>query len=174
MPTVRSCLTSMMSARWWVFADTLAAVLYAYPYDGATGTVGERRTFANMNELGGMPDGACADNQGGVWSCVLGRGQNRSVHLGGATGNHRCRRRVAKSRGFGGAPVFGSRASNTSMARTSGFSQSSSTPRTCEHAARKAPAVLLFMRPFLAAHDQCSTKPAPVAPAASMENMKIG
>lgn len=57
-----------------VFADTLAGLLYAYPYDGKEGRVGERRVFGNVGELKGMPDGACADNAGGVWSCVLGSG----------------------------------------------------------------------------------------------------
>ena len=57
-----------------VFADTPAAKLYAYDYDGTRGSVGERRDFADTSELGGMPDGACADADGGVWSCVLGPG----------------------------------------------------------------------------------------------------
>jgi sugar lactone lactonase YvrE len=57
-----------------VFADTQAAAVYAYPYDGARGAVGERRVFADIGALGGMPDGACADADGGVWSCVLGAG----------------------------------------------------------------------------------------------------
>ena len=58
-----------------VFADTLASVLYAYPYDGPSGTVGERRILAETNELEGMPDGACADAEGWVWGCVLGAGK---------------------------------------------------------------------------------------------------
>jgi L-arabinonolactonase len=58
-----------------VFADTHASALYAYPYDGAAGTVGDRRVFADTSPLGGTPDGACADGDGGVWSCVLGAGR---------------------------------------------------------------------------------------------------
>ncbi len=58
-----------------VVADTPASVLYAYPYDGATGSVGQRSVFADIGDLGGMPDGACADAQDGVWSCVLGSGR---------------------------------------------------------------------------------------------------
>ena len=57
-----------------VFADTLAAVIYAYPYDGAVGSVGERRVFAEIASLDGFPDGACADAEGGIWGCVLGAG----------------------------------------------------------------------------------------------------
>jgi len=62
------------SARTLVIGDTLAARVYAYPYDGARGTVGERRLFVDTTPLGGLPDGACADGEGGVWRCVLGSG----------------------------------------------------------------------------------------------------
>jgi sugar lactone lactonase YvrE len=58
-----------------VFADTIASAVYAYPYDGAAGTAGDRRVYADTAALGGMPDGACADAQGGVWGCILGPGQ---------------------------------------------------------------------------------------------------
>jgi L-arabinonolactonase len=58
-----------------IFADTQARVVYAYPYDGVTGTVGERRVFGDHAVLDGAPDGATADSAGGVWSCVLGRGK---------------------------------------------------------------------------------------------------
>jgi L-arabinonolactonase len=57
-----------------VFADTQASAVYAYDYDGAKGSVGARRLFADTNQVGGVPDGACADDAGGVWSCVLGPG----------------------------------------------------------------------------------------------------
>ena len=58
-----------------VFADTLIGALYAYDYDGAAGSVGPRRRFADTLQLGALPDGACADAQGGVWSCMLGAGK---------------------------------------------------------------------------------------------------
>jgi sugar lactone lactonase YvrE len=57
-----------------VFADTVGSVLYAYDYDGATGTATHRRVLVDTAELGGAPDGACADADGGVWSCMLGAG----------------------------------------------------------------------------------------------------
>jgi L-arabinonolactonase len=56
-----------------VFADT-AAHVYAYPYNGAAGTVGARRVFGDSALSGGPPDGATADAQNGVWSCVIGAG----------------------------------------------------------------------------------------------------
>lgn len=54
-----------------VFGDTPAGVSYAYPYNGATGTIGARRVFGDHAALGGVPDGATADAHHGVWSCVL-------------------------------------------------------------------------------------------------------
>lgn len=58
-----------------VLGDTPARTVYAYAYDGSTGTVGERRVFGDHAALGGAPDGATADAEGGVWSCVLGTGK---------------------------------------------------------------------------------------------------
>jgi L-arabinonolactonase len=58
-----------------VFADTPARVVYAYPYDGERGTIGERRVFGDHVPLNGAPDGATADRDDGVWSCVLGPGK---------------------------------------------------------------------------------------------------
>jgi sugar lactone lactonase YvrE len=58
-----------------VLGDTPAAAVYAYSYDGSAGTVGERRVFGDHAPLGGMPDGATADAENGVWSCVLRTGK---------------------------------------------------------------------------------------------------
>jgi L-arabinonolactonase len=54
-----------------VFADTTAATIYAFDYDGPAGTATNRRVFADTSEAGGVPDGACVDRDGGVWSCLL-------------------------------------------------------------------------------------------------------
>ncbi len=51
---------------------------FAYDYDPPTGTVGERRVFGDVTELGptagerGIPDGATLDDEGGLW-CALPR-----------------------------------------------------------------------------------------------------
>jgi sugar lactone lactonase YvrE len=58
-----------------VLADTPARVVYAYPYDGLRGTIGERRVLGDHGALQGAPDGATSDTGGGVWSCVLGVGK---------------------------------------------------------------------------------------------------
>jgi L-arabinonolactonase len=57
-----------------VFADTHASTLYAYDYEGAIGTASGKRVYAETSSLGGMPDGACADGDGGVWTCILAAG----------------------------------------------------------------------------------------------------
>ena len=66
-----------------VFGDTRASRLYAYDYDGAAGTVGTRRTLVDTTEVGGAPDGACGDDAGGVWSCILGPGKVLRVDANG-------------------------------------------------------------------------------------------
>jgi L-arabinonolactonase len=58
-----------------VFADTPARAVYAYPYDGESGTIGQRRVYGDHVPLDGAPDGATADSDDGVWSCVLGSGK---------------------------------------------------------------------------------------------------
>ena len=58
-----------------ICADTPAQAVYAYPYDGSKGTVGERRVFGDHAALDGVPDGATSDRDGGVWSCVLRSGK---------------------------------------------------------------------------------------------------
>jgi sugar lactone lactonase YvrE len=57
-----------------VIADTVASALYAYEYDGVAGRATDRRLAVDTTTLGGVPDGACADAEGGVWSCILGAG----------------------------------------------------------------------------------------------------
>jgi L-arabinonolactonase len=58
-----------------VFGDTVAAAVYRYPYDGAGGAVGTRTVLSSHSTLDGAPDGATADEEGAVWSCVLRSGK---------------------------------------------------------------------------------------------------
>jgi sugar lactone lactonase YvrE len=46
--------------------DSLAAVVYAYGYDPATGELGERRVFYRQQD-DAAPDGLTVDAEGGVW-----------------------------------------------------------------------------------------------------------
>jgi sugar lactone lactonase YvrE len=58
-----------------VCGDTVARKVYAYPFDGERGTVDARRVLCDYGVLGGAPDGATIDAEGGVWSCVLRSGK---------------------------------------------------------------------------------------------------
>lgn len=49
-------------------ADTRRGAIYAFPFDAANGTLGERRVFADLGDLPGGPDGATIDADGGLWS----------------------------------------------------------------------------------------------------------
>jgi L-arabinonolactonase len=51
-------------------ADSFAHRIYAYDYDIETGDVGDRRVFAETEELGGIPDGATVDEDGTVWVAI--------------------------------------------------------------------------------------------------------
>jgi sugar lactone lactonase YvrE len=57
------------------FADTLAHAVYAFPYDAATGELGERTTHLDLSADGLLPDGLCVDADGGVWAAIYGRGE---------------------------------------------------------------------------------------------------
>src|SRR5690349_17394933 len=51
------------------FADSTRAEIWAFGYDGETGTLGERRTLAALKgRRPGVPDGSCVDEEGCVWS----------------------------------------------------------------------------------------------------------
>ncbi|WP_052711897.1 SMP-30/gluconolactonase/LRE family protein [Elstera litoralis] len=49
--------------------DSANRTIFCAPYDPATGTVGERRVFAQLTEDEGYPDGLCIDADDHVWSC---------------------------------------------------------------------------------------------------------
>lgn len=50
------------------YIDSPTGRVDAYEFDTAAGALGERRTFATIEE--GVPDGMCVDAQGGVWVAV--------------------------------------------------------------------------------------------------------
>jgi sugar lactone lactonase YvrE len=57
-----------------IIGDT-SAHYFAYDYDPATGAVGPRRVFGNVDGLDGGPDGSTVDEQGGLWCALFGGGQ---------------------------------------------------------------------------------------------------
>jgi sugar lactone lactonase YvrE len=52
------------------FSDSLSYSIFAYDYDVGTGTVANKRLFANTRELGGIPDGATVDADGLMWMAI--------------------------------------------------------------------------------------------------------
>lgn len=56
-------------------ADSVRQVIYAYDYDVARGAATDRRVFAQVRGLGGIPDGATCDSQGFLWSALCGAGK---------------------------------------------------------------------------------------------------
>jgi sugar lactone lactonase YvrE len=57
------------------FSDSPRRKIFAYPYDTATGAVGERRTFIDTESLDTAPDGGTVDSEGFVWSALVRSGQ---------------------------------------------------------------------------------------------------
>jgi L-arabinonolactonase len=56
-------------------ADSVSRIISAYDYDLATGTVSNKREFAKIKGLGGVPDGATVDAEGNLWSAIAGGGK---------------------------------------------------------------------------------------------------
>ena len=58
------------------FADSRVGVLWAFPYDGASGRVGPRRDLVDPATLhGSPPDGATVDAEGFIWVAMVRSGQ---------------------------------------------------------------------------------------------------
>ena len=49
-------------------ADTRRGMIYAYPFEAISGSLGERRIFADLGAMPGGPDGAAIDTEGCLWS----------------------------------------------------------------------------------------------------------
>jgi sugar lactone lactonase YvrE len=57
-----------------IVGDT-AAHYFGYPYEPATGAVGERTIFGDVTDLAGGPDGSTLDADGGLWCALFAGGQ---------------------------------------------------------------------------------------------------
>lgn len=53
------------------FADTFQQQMWAYDYDADTGTVSNRREFANTRDEAGVFDGSTVDAEGCVWNAMV-------------------------------------------------------------------------------------------------------
>lgn len=56
-------------------ADSVSGTISAYEYDLSAGTVSNKRVFATIKGLGGVPDGATVDAEGNLWSAIAGGGK---------------------------------------------------------------------------------------------------
>lgn len=61
-------ITWSLDGRTMLCADTRRAMIYAFDFDVQSGTLGERRDFADLGALPGGPDGATLDRDGYLWS----------------------------------------------------------------------------------------------------------
>lgn len=61
--------------RFFYHADSIRKQIYVYDYDIGSGTVSNRRPFADTADFGGIPDGATVDAEGSVWSAICEGGQ---------------------------------------------------------------------------------------------------
>jgi sugar lactone lactonase YvrE len=58
------------------YMESFRYSIFAYDFDSATGSLTNRRTFAEIDrELGAFPDGLCVDAEGYVWSNEVGIGR---------------------------------------------------------------------------------------------------
>lgn len=57
-----------VDGRTMYLSDTRRGMIYAFAFDVATGTLGERRVFADLGALPGGPDGATIDADDYLWS----------------------------------------------------------------------------------------------------------
>jgi len=58
------------------YTESFRYAIFAYDFDSATGSLSNRRTFAEVDrKLGAFPDGLCVDAEGYVWSNQVGIGR---------------------------------------------------------------------------------------------------
>lgn len=62
------------------FIDSLTYGVDAYPFDAATGELGERRRIIEIAEADGIPDGMCIDADGYLWVALYRGGCVRRYH----------------------------------------------------------------------------------------------
>lgn len=65
-------ITFSPDGRTMTLADTTNHVLWAFDYDGATGTPSNRRVLRTWEPASGRPDGACVDAEGNIYLAIIG------------------------------------------------------------------------------------------------------
>jgi L-arabinonolactonase len=54
------------------YIDSRRLVIYAYDFDLQTATISNRRSFVQLNEMAGTPDGMTVDSDGNLWVALYG------------------------------------------------------------------------------------------------------
>ena len=68
--TVANGLDWSPNHRLFYFVDTLAGCIFKFDFEPDTGSLGNKRVFAEIPENEGRPDGLCVDGEGGVWCAI--------------------------------------------------------------------------------------------------------
>ena len=66
------------------FIDSTTQRVDVFDFDGRTGAIANRRTFAEIDRGDGLPDGLTVDAAGGVWVCLFGGAALRRYDQSGA------------------------------------------------------------------------------------------
>lgn len=66
--TVSNGLAWSPDNRTMYFADSWARTIFQFDFDLGSGTLNNRRVFAELQPSSGVPDGATVDSQGFLWS----------------------------------------------------------------------------------------------------------
>lgn len=67
------------------FSDSLSKTILAYDYDLDSGTLSNRRVFAETAHLGGTPGGATVDSEGRLWVALCGAAKIACLDAAGST-----------------------------------------------------------------------------------------
>jgi sugar lactone lactonase YvrE len=86
--TISNGLGWSPEGRTMYFVDSPTQRIDALDFDGATGTVSGRRTFAEVDPADGLPDGLVVDADGFVWLCLFGGGAIRRYAPDGTLASH--------------------------------------------------------------------------------------
>jgi sugar lactone lactonase YvrE len=70
--TISNGLAWSPSGETMYFIDSTTQRIDAFDFDGATGEISDRRTFAEVDPNAGLPDGMAVDAEGGIWICLFG------------------------------------------------------------------------------------------------------
>lgn len=69
---VSNTLAFSPDQRTMYFSDTRAYTTWAFDVDAASGSLSQRRVFADYSATRDRPDGACVDAEGGIWTAIFG------------------------------------------------------------------------------------------------------